>query len=290
MKIFHKKSDIYEFTIHNKKNGYTIGLVPTMGALHKGHQYLIKQSKLHTDITIVSIFVNPTQFGPQEDYNKYPRNINKDKKLLESEKVDALFYPNVNEIYNDIKNNSFVEVPILSSKLCGFFRPAHFKGVTTIVSKLFNIIPADYAFFGEKDWQQQTIIKKMVQDLDFPIKIKSCPTQREKDGLAISSRNKYLDPNSRIYARNIYRALKKAQENYNKNEYSCKIIKEKMEEILLNRQKSKEGLDISIQYLEICDSASLEPLKKLKKGSLVALAIFINKVRLIDNWIVGQPL
>ena len=265
--------------------GKSIGFVPTMGYLHEGHLSLVRRAKKENDAVVVSIFVNPIQFGPGEDFERYPRDIERDKALLEKEGVDVLFVPDVDEMYGGGEFLTFVEVEKITEKLCGAKRPGHFRGVTTVVSKLFNIVMPDRAYFGKKDYQQLIVIRKMVEDLNFPVKIVGCPIVREPDGLAKSSRNVYLSKEERKAATVLYRALKFAKEYYDSGKKDALFLKKQIEEIL-----EKEPLVRKIDYVEIVDGKTLEPVSVLSPGVLIALAVFIGKARLIDNWIVGEKL
>ncbi|MFA5927896.1 MAG: pantoate--beta-alanine ligase [Candidatus Margulisiibacteriota bacterium] len=279
MQILQKPAEMFSYVASQKQQGKSIGLVPTMGCLHAGHISLILEAKQHCDIVIVSIFVNPTQFGENEDYSKYPKKLAEDKKLLEGLKVNALFQPQVADMYPDQDSNSYVEVPLVTERLCGRFRPGHFRGVATVVLKLFNIIPADLAVFGAKDWQQQILIRKMVKDLNLPIEIRTCPTVREHDGLALSSRNTYLSPDARKKAAAIYQALQKVREYFEQGHNDVSEARAMMEGVL--RPEHSAGTEI--QYLEFCQAADLAPVDKLQKGDLIALAVVVEGVRLIDN-------
>lgn len=285
MQIFQKVSDLKKEISKCKAVGKSIGFVPTMGYLHKGHLSLVKAAKKDTDIVVVSIFVNPTQFGLNEDLKKYPRDIEKDTKLLEKENTDILFYPTQEEIYPPEVNIEYVEVPELGQKLCGKSRPIHFRGVTTVVKKLFDMVGPDKAFFGKKDRQQLIIIKKMVELLRIPIEIIGCPIIREPDGLALSSRNTYLNEEQRRAALLLSKSLKIAKElitNPRSQAPNPKMIIKDMRALI-----EKEPL-AKIDYVEIVDTDKLDPVKTVKKGDLIALAVYIGKTRLIDNWIVGE--
>jgi len=247
-----------------------------MGALHEGHLSLISAAKKKSKIVVVSIFVNPIQFGPAEDYKHYPRNLKKDLKLLKTYAPIVVFAPDAKEMYGpDFK--SFVEVSGLGEKLCGQSRPGHFRGVTTIVAKLFNIIKPDYAFFGEKDYQQQIIIKKMVKDLNFDTQIITIPTVRESDGLAKSSRNAYLSPNERKSAAILYHALCQAKKLIKAGENNPRKIFEEMKQLISGEHA------VRIEYISIVNPETLEDVKKIKGEVLIALAARIGKTRLIDN-------
>jgi len=259
-----------------------VGFVPTMGALHLGHLSLIREAKKECDFVVVSIFVNPIQFGPHEDYRRYPRNFKEDKKILEEEKVDLLFLPSVKAMYPE-NFSTYVEEVSLSKYLCGRFRPGHFRGVTTVVTKLFNIVMPDISYFGQKDFQQAQIIKRMVRDLNFSIKIKVLPIIREEDGLAMSSRNSYLTYSEREKAKFLYRSLKKAEKMIKKGEKDAGKIKRRMIEFI--KEKIPES---KIDYVEIVSPFALENLNTLKKNQkvLIALAVHLGGARLIDNILV----
>lgn len=270
-------SEIKELVSEWKKEGKTIGLVPTMGYLHEGHESLIKKARKENDKVIVSVFVNPTQFGPNEDLESYPRNIEKDRELCESCGVDVVFNPESVEMY---KNNAstYINVQGLTEGLCGASRPIHFRGVCTVVSKLFNITMADRAYFGEKDAQQLAVVKKMVEDLNFNIDVVGCPIIREKDGLAKSSRNTYLSKEERVAAlilnKSLNLALKKLKNGEASGENVINVIKGVIKEEPLAK----------IDYVEVVDSKTLKPVKKIENSILVAIAVYIGKTRLIDNF------
>ena len=257
----------------------TIGFVPTMGYLHEGHLSLVRESRKKADSTIVSIFVNPLQFGPKEDFKQYPRDIESDEALLDKEGVDYLFYPEVKEMYPE-GYKTYVEVNGLQDKLCGQSRPRHFRGVCTVVLKLFHIVEPDLSFFGQKDIQQAVILQRMVRDLNLDVKIEVLPTIREKDGLALSSRNKYLNPEERKAALVLFKSLKEAEKLVERGERKSEWIIEKMRNII-----DKEPL-AKIDYVEIVDRNELNPLKEISEGALIVLAVFIGKTRLIDNLLI----
>lgn len=264
----------------NILKGRKIGFVPTMGALHEGHLSLVRRSKQENDITVVSIFVNPIQFGPNEDFNRYPRDFDGDFNKLQNEGVDILFYPDIASIYPE-GYSTYVEVKGLSDKLCGAFRPGHFKGVATIVTKLFNIVKPNRAYFGQKDYQQSIIIRRMVKDLNLDVEIIVCPTVREEDGLAMSSRNSYLSGKEREAATIIYKTLTKASELIQSGIIDGVRIKNfMMEEI------KKEPAVSSIDYVGVYDPETLDEIDIIKSEVVLAAAIFIGKTRLIDNIIV----
>lgn len=288
--LVNKIEDIRNKVEEWKKQGLKIGLVPTMGALHKGHESLIKKAAEICDKIIVSVFVNPIQFGPNEDYDKYPRTIEQDKETCEKNNVDIIFSPNATEMYgNNIENSkdlsnqnlTFVYPPYnLVDKLCGKTRTGHFDGVATVVLKLFNITQPDFAFFGQKDAQQLIIIEKMVKDLNIPITIVHCPIVREEDGLALSSRNKYLTKESREKALSISKSLFYIKQLYEKGTNETKI--------LLDSSISILDKALELEYLEFLDLENLENIDIINKKTLVAIAVKIDNVRLIDNIIIGK--
>jgi pantoate--beta-alanine ligase len=263
--------------IHNvKAKGKTIGFVPTMGALHQGHISLVKKAKKDCDFTVVSIFVNPKQFGPEEDYAKYPKTFQKDKELLKKENVDLVFYPPLNQIYPQ-NFSTYIEEIYLSQALCGGSRPGHFKGVCTVVAKLFNIIQPDIAYFGAKDYQQAKVIERMSLDLNFPLKIKICHTIREKDGLALSSRNSYLDSEQRKNATCLYSALTLAQMLIKNGERNAKRVLAAISKLISLIAGAK------IDYLKIVSADTLRNIPRIEGRVLIILAVFIGTTRLIDN-------
>jgi pantoate--beta-alanine ligase len=264
--------------IRKWKNGnQTIGFVPTMGALHAGHLSLVKKARKETDRVIVSIFVNPMQFAPHEDLKKYPRPFAKDKALCRQAGADIIFYPTPEEIYPK-GFKTYISMNELPDVLCGRSRPGHFNGVMTVVAKLLNITEPDIAYFGLKDYQQITIIKQMVRDININVSIKAMPIIREKDGLAMSSRNQYLTPDLRAKATRLYKALIKAKDSVKKGERSGSKIISQMKMII------KKGREAKIDYVSIVDRDTLQDITQIQKGkSLVALAVFIGKTRLIDN-------
>lgn len=265
-----------------KNSGKSIGLVPTMGALHKGHVSLIEKSKQNCDITIVSVFVNPIQFGPNEDFHKYPRPIEQDIRICEESGVDILFNPTVEEIIGD-NLKTFVDINDLGSNLCGAKRQGHFRGVATIVSKLFNIIKPDKAFFGKKDIQQLYIIKKMVDDLNFDLEIIPCSIIRENDGLAMSSRNRYLSEKERVDSLIINIALKEAIKLIENGEiYSKNIIK-------FFENNISKIVSAKIDYISVVDK-NMTNVEFVEKGNILAVAVYIGKTRLIDNHIIGEEI
>ena len=261
-----------------KKEGKTIGLVPTMGFLHEGQASLIRKCREQNDVVVVSDFVNPTQFGPNEDLEAYPRDFERDSKLCESLGADLIFAPSPEDMYHD--PHAFVSIDTLSETLCGKTRPIHFKGVCTVVTKLFHIVAPDRAYFGEKDAQQLAIIRKMVKDLNFDIEIVGCPIVREEDGLAKSSRNTYLNDKERQAALCLSRAVKTGKEVI----YTGADAKE-----VLNPMKAiieAEPL-ARIDYVMMVDALTMQPIEKADRDVLVAMAVYIGKTRLIDNFSYG---
>ncbi|HOJ93618.1 pantoate--beta-alanine ligase [Fervidobacterium sp. 2310opik-2] len=259
--------------------GKTIGFVPTMGYLHEGHLSLVKKAREDNDIVVVSIFVNPTQFGPNEDFNRYPRDLERDLRLLEPLNVDYVFYPSVEEMYP--KNYSvYVDEVELSKYLCGAKRPGHFRGVCTVVTKLFNIVKPTRAYFGQKDAQQFRILRRMVQNLNMDVEMIEMPIVRESDGLAMSSRNVYLNEEERKEATRLHKSLLKAKELIESGERDVSKIKNLMLEILNHPL-------LKIDYVEIVDEETLKPIEKIEGKVIIALAVFVGKARLIDNMIIN---
>jgi len=280
MRVIRSIQEMYKLSESARKEGKIIGFVPTMGYLHEGHLSLIRIARKRCDLLVVSIFVNPTQFGPNEDLNSYPRDFERDSKLCEKEGVDVIFAPTAEEMYPD-GYSTWVEVkgPV-TEVLCGAFRPGHFRGVTTVVAKLFNIVQPHFAVFGQKDAQQLVVIKKMTRELNFPVEIVAAPTVREKDGLAMSSRNEYLNEKERKVAPKIYQSLILAKNMLLRGERDTEKIKNEMRKFLESAKL------IKVQYIDIVDADTLEPLKNARGRVMVALAAFLGKARLIDNIIV----
>jgi pantoate--beta-alanine ligase len=259
-----------------REEQHRLGFVPTMGALHAGHVSLVRAARQQCDSVAVSIFVNPTQFGPKEDFSKYPRTFERDRELLEAEGVAMLFSPSVEEMYPH-GATTFVNVEGLSEKLCGKSRRGHFRGVATVVAKLFNIMEPDSAFFGQKDAAQAVIIRRMVRDLGFDVEIVVCPTVREPDGLALSSRNAYLDPQQRKRATVLYRALMRVQFLADRGESdSARLLAAGLEVF-------KEEREVRLDYFEIVDRETLDSIASTSQGALVAVAALLGSTRLIDN-------
>ena len=256
--------------------GRLVGLVPTMGFFHEGHLELMRRARTECGVVVVTLFVNPTQFGPSEDYDAYPRDFERDSALAEAVGVDYLFSLEAEEMYPEGFQTT-VSVKELSEVMCGEDRPGHFDGVATVVAKLFNIIPAHRAYFGQKDAQQLLVIRRMARDLNFPIEIIAVPTVREEDGLAMSSRNSYLSPEERLAATVLYRSLEAAASLIESGENSTGVIREEMEQVI-----STEPL-VNLEYVTICDNIYLQPLSELSGEVLLALAARVGRARLIDN-------
>jgi pantoate--beta-alanine ligase len=258
------------------REGKRVGFVPTMGALHQGHLSLVRAAREQTDIVVTSIFVNPTQFGPTEDFSKYPRTFEKDSAMLAAEKTDYIFSPSVEEMYPK-DATTWVDVEGLSGKLDGRSRPGHFRGVTTVVSKLFNIVQPDMAFFGQKDAAQVAVIRKMARDLNFGVQIVVCPIIRESDGLAMSSRNAYLTPEQRKQALVLSQALKKVEKLAAQGERNPEKL------IGVGKQAIAEEPAVRLDYFEVVNPDTLEQMADLSQGALVAVAAYVGTTRLIDN-------
>lgn len=278
MRIITKAKEMNYAVREEKSLGRSIGFVPTMGFLHEGHLSLVRDSVRRADVTVVSIYVNPAQFGPKEDFREYPRDIKRDTEILEAEGVDYIFSPDNEEIYPE-GYKTYVEVHDLQDTLCGRSRPGHFRGVCTVVLKLFNIIEPDFAYFGQKDAQQAIILKRMVQDLNLGVKIEVLPIVREEDGLALSSRNTYLDQEERKAARVLSQSLEEAREKVKNGEQDSGKVISRMREMITQEPRAK------IDYVEIVDIENLNPVAKIENEALAALAVFIGRVRLIDNTI-----
>ena len=277
MKIIKKIAEMQKIANDLRQQGKSIGFVPTMGYLHEGHLSLMKCARKENDVVVISIFVNPTQFVPGEDYERYPRDEEGDIKKAKEVGVDIVFIPDVKDMYPD-GYSTYVEEKVLSAGLCGARRPGHFKGVTTIVAKLFNIVKPHRAYFGKKDYQQLRVIERMARDLNFDIEIIGCPIVREPDGLAMSSRNVYLSQEERKSALCLYKSLLLAQNMIKKGGKKPAIIKKAMEEFILKHPHVKK-----IDYIEIVDRYTLQPADKLTGNELIALAVFVGPARLIDN-------
>lgn len=275
MQVTKTVEETRQFIKNWKKEGKTIGLVPTMGFLHEGHASLIQKCREENDIVVVSDFVNPTQFGPNEDLAAYPRDFQRDSQLCESLGTDLIFHPEPEDMYID--PHAYVNIDLLSETLCGQSRPIHFRGVCTVVSKLFHIITPDRAYFGQKDAQQLAIIRKMVQDLNFDVEIIGCPIIREKDGLAKSSRNTYLNSTERQAALCLSQAIQKGQE------IICEGMKANEVLEVMKKMIEKESL-ARIDYISMVDALTMQPVESVDRDVLVAMAVYIGKTRLIDNF------
>lgn len=282
MKVIENLHAAYAQVSHWKSSGLRVGLVPTMGALHAGHISLVSQAKSECDVVAATIFVNPTQFGPGEDFTRYPRTLESDLQLLKEARADLVLTPSAEALYPP-GSSTFVLPPIVSRTLEGQFRPDHFRGVATIVLKLFNILPATIAFFGQKDYQQCLVIRHMVEELNVPIRIAVCPTVRENDGLAMSSRNRYLDARQRSAALCLSKALRAAIELYRSGSLEVLAIENWMREILLS-----EGAD-RIDYANIVDRETLESLAQAKGPAIAIIAAHVGSTRLIDNEFLEGP-
>lgn len=280
MKTLSKIPQIREAAKAEREMGKSIGFVPTMGYFHQGHLSLMKAARRECDTVVISIFVNPPQFGPTEDFASYPRDVERDKKMAEAVGVDYAFIPSVEEIYPD-GYSTYVDIEgSLTKGLCAADRPGHFRGCATVVAKLFNIVQPDKAYFGQKDVQQAIIMKRMVDDLNIPVEIVVCPIVREKDGLAMSSRNVYLSPEERKAAPVLYKALRKAEEMVGAGERKAPAIRKTMEDIIRSEPLA------NIEYIAICDTTNLEEVGEIKDETLIALAAKFGKARLIDNTII----
>lgn len=259
-----------------RSKGQTIGFVPTMGYFHEGHLALMREAKKDNDICVVSIYVNPAQFAPKEDFKKYPRDLKRDSSMAKKENVDILFVPSDNTVYPQ-SYLTYIDVKKISHSLCGRFRPGHFRGVATVVVKLLNMVRPDVMYLGQKDAQQVVVLKAMVRDLNFPVDVKVVDTVREADGLAMSSRNKYLNPLQRRQAAVLYQALRKASQMVKAGERSTAKVKAMMKAMIRKNSSGK------IQYVECVNADTLEKLKSFQGHILIALAVFFGDTRVIDN-------
>ncbi len=263
----------------SRRKGQKIGFVPTMGYFHEGHLSLMRRAKKECDICVVSIYVNPKQFGPQEDLSRYPRDIKRDAKMIQKENVDILFIPSDNDLYPNCYL-TYIDVEKISNTLCGKYRPGHFRGVATVVAKLLNMVMPDVMYLGQKDAQQVVVLSRMIADLNFSVDIRVVPIAREHDGLAMSSRNIHLSPQERAQAPEIYRALCDASLRIRRGERSASKIIAIIHKTITTNTVGK------IQYVACVDAITLEPLKRLKGKVLIALALLLGKTRLIDNVII----
>jgi len=282
MQIIEKAKEMQYICEKIRNSGKKIGFVPTMGALHEGHLSLVRKAREENEVVVVSIFVNPIQFGPNEDYNRYPRTFESDCEKLKKESVDYLFFPSVEEMY-PAGFETYVSLRKLPNHLCGLSRPGHFDGVATVVTKLFNIVKPHKSYFGQKDYQQAKIIERMVSDLNIDTEVIMMPIVRESDGLAMSSRNAYLNPEERKKAICLYKSLLKAKEMIEGKEKSPEKIKEEMRKLIL-----EIAPDAKIDYISIVNPQTLDDVSEIKDTVVVALAVFIGSTRLIDNFIITQ--
>lgn len=276
MKIVNTVDEVRAIVKQWRKEGLSVGLVPTMGYLHEGHGSLIKKAVEQNDRVVVSVFVNPTQFGPNEDLEDYPRDLDRDAALCESLGASLIFHPEPEEMYRP-GFCTHVNMDILTETLCGASRPVHFGGVCTVCSKLFHIVCPDRAYFGQKDAQQLAIIKRMVEDLNMDLEIVGCPIVREEDGLAKSSRNTYLNPEERKAALVLSRSVFLADQMIRDGEHSASAVKKAMTELIESEPLAR------IDYVEVVDGLTMQPVEEIKKPALIAIAVFIGKTRLIDN-------
>lgn len=279
MRIIKSVNAMQKYILGLKSKGKSIGFVPTMGYLHEGHCALLRRCRKENDISVLSIFVNPKQFSPHEDFRRYPRDLKKDELFAQKEKVDIIFYPSADDMYPK-DYSTYVEVDTMTEGLCGKFRPGHFRGVTTVVGKLINIVQPRILYLGQKDAQQATVLKKMIADLNFPLRVKILPTVRERDGLAMSSRNSFLNDRQRQQANILYKALRHARGLIQQGQRNPQKIIQEVRGMILGTAPFK------IDYIECVNAETLDPLKILKGNILIALAAWLGKTRLIDNIVV----
>ena len=277
MRIFKHAEEMQQWSLEQRISGHTVGLVPTMGYLHNGHLSLIELAKAECDTVVVSIFVNPTQFGPNEDFGKYPRDEKGDISMCDEHGVSAVFAPDADEMYA-ADASVYVDENSLSDNLCGASRPGHFTGVCTVVAKLFNIVLPHAAVFGQKDYQQVAVIQRMIRDLNFAVELKIAPVVREKDGLALSSRNVYLSEEEHKRALAINTALELAHERYFAGEADAGVLRQMIMDKLLDAE-------LTIDYVEIVDGSDLSPVETVEMGDVALVAVYCGKTRLIDNCI-----
>jgi len=283
MKVICSVREMQSFSESLRNRGQKIAFVPTMGYFHDGHLSLMREGKLRGDCVAISIYVNPTQFGPSEDFERYPRDFERDKALAEGVGVDVVFYPENKEMYPE-HYQTYVNVEKVTENLCGISRPGHFRGVTTVCAKLFNIVKPHYALFGKKDFQQLSAIKRMVQDLNMDIEIIGMPIVRETDGLAMSSRNVYIKEDERNSALSLSRSLKLAKQMYDRGERDAFRILDEVKIFIEGHPYAR------IDYAKICDTTTLKDSERLEGESVLALAVMISKTRLIDNYVFGDVL
>ncbi len=283
MKIIKAVKKMQSYSESLRLQGKRIAFVPTMGYFHEGHLALMKEAKKMADCVVVSIYVNPAQFGPKEDFSRYPRDLKRDLKMAESVNVDVIFYPPDNEIY-PADYQTYVDVEKVTRNLCGISRPGHFRGVTTICLKLFNIVKPHIAIFGKKDFQQYISIKRMVDDLNLDLRIIGLSTVREAEGLAMSSRNKYLNEDEKSSALTLFASLKLAQKLYSDGERNASVIINGVKKII------KKADYTDIDYVKICETSTLSDVDEIKSQSVIAIAVKVGKTRLIDNHVFGEKL
>ena len=283
MKVIESVKKMQEFSEFLRNSGKKIAFVPTMGYFHRGHLSLMKEGRKRGDCLIISIYVNPTQFGPGEDLEKYPRDFESDGKLSEDVGVDVIFYPPDSEMYPE-HYQTFVDVERVTNNLCGLSRPGHFRGVTTICAKLFNIVKPHVTVFGKKDFQQLVTIKRMVTDLNMDLDVVGMPTIRETDGLAMSSRNTYLKEEERESALSLSRSLKLAKELYDNGERNAGKIIDETKKFIEGHPHTK------IDYVNMCDTTTMNDVEYLESEAVIALAVRVGAARLIDNYVFGEPL
>ena len=276
LQVISSGTDVRRAVMNARRAGKTIGLVPTMGALHEGHFSLVRRCRAECDVAVVSIFVNPTQFGPNEDFSKYPRTLEEDRRQLEQIGADILFTPSGSEMY-PAGYSTYVEPPRVAEPLEGRCRPGHFRGVTTVVLKLFQLVPADVSYFGHKDYQQSVVIQAMCRDLNVPVRISVCPTVRESDGLAMSSRNRYLNERERQQALALSRSLELAQRMVAAGERQVDRIVQRMQEELASAGIAR------VDYATLADPETLEPLIRIDRPVVALVAAYVGGTRLIDN-------
>jgi pantoate--beta-alanine ligase len=282
-KLFKKIKEIRGFLKDLRRNGgnLSVGFVPTMGYLHRGHMELVKLSKLQNEVTVVSIYVNPIQFGVGEDYERYPRDLERDLAMCEDAGVDVVFAPEDQEMYPQLPSVK-IDIPGLTDRLEGAYRPGHFNGVAIVVLKLLHIVQPDRAYFGEKDYQQLKVVERLVKDLSLPVEVVPVPTVREEDGLACSSRNVYLSPEERQSALAIYRSFLLAQKLFQSGNTDANLLKEAMKDFLLKHPHVRK-----IDYVEITDE-ELNPVEEVKEGNRILVALYVGNTRLIDSWRVSH--
>jgi len=276
MEILHTVAAMHQFADQARQRGQRIGFVPTMGFLHEGHVSLMRLARQHADVLVVSIFVNPTQFAPGEDFETYPRDFERDRSMVEDVGTDCIYYPDVKEMYPDGYQTT-VSVSDVTQNLCGMSRPTHFDGVSTVVSKLFNAVKPHCAVFGQKDFQQLSVIKRMVRDLNMDVDIIGAPIVREDDGIAMSSRNKNLAPEERVAAGSLSRALDAVAASVRAGERSARVLIQQARDIISAEQLGR------IDYIKVCDTETLLDVERLEREVVMALAVFFEKARLIDN-------